>query len=163
LQALCDKEKPNLTDAVVKAIGLPSSEAVSMTMYDDSNVPALVGAGSDTSGGGSTMAAMLDGHAKEFAVGALAVVSLFMVSMIVKKGTPAPIPAPIVEVKQTPRLGADELIAGIVGEEGGTPLDGMELGEDAIKAQHMVEQVSTLVKENPDAAASLVKRWLNRS
>jgi flagellar biosynthesis/type III secretory pathway M-ring protein FliF/YscJ len=109
------------------------------------------------------MAAMLDGHAKEFAVGALAVVSLFMVSMIVKKGTPAPIPAPIVEVKQTPRLGADELIAGIVGEEGGTPLDGMELGEDAIKAQHMVEQVSTLVKENPDAAASLVKRWLNRS
>ena len=35
--------------------------------------------------------------------------------------------------------------------------------EDTIKAQQMVEQVSTMVKENPDAAASLVKRWLNRS
>ena len=42
-------------------------------------------------------------------------------------------------------------------------LDGMELDEDTIKAQQMVEQVATLVKENPDSAANLVKRWLNRN
>jgi flagellar biosynthesis/type III secretory pathway M-ring protein FliF/YscJ len=39
----------------------------------------------------------------------------------------------------------------------------MELDEDSIKAQTMVDQVSTMVKENPDSAAQLVKRWLNRS
>ena len=42
-------------------------------------------------------------------------------------------------------------------------LDGMEVDEDSVKAQHMLSQVSQMVDENPDAAASLVKRWLNRS
>ena len=40
---------------------------------------------------------------------------------------------------------------------------GMELDEDSVKAQQMLNQVSNLVAENPDAAANLVKRWLNRS
>jgi flagellar biosynthesis/type III secretory pathway M-ring protein FliF/YscJ len=39
----------------------------------------------------------------------------------------------------------------------------MELDEDALRAQQMVEQVKTMVSENPDAAANLVKRWLNRT
>ena len=39
----------------------------------------------------------------------------------------------------------------------------MELNEDTIKAQQMVDQVSTLVRENPDAAASLVKRAMSMS
>jgi flagellar biosynthesis/type III secretory pathway M-ring protein FliF/YscJ len=39
----------------------------------------------------------------------------------------------------------------------------MEMDEDAVKAQQMVEQVKTMVKENPDAAANLVKRWLNHA
>ena len=47
--------------------------------------------------------------------------------------------------------------------KGDSMLDGMELDEDAVRAQQMLEQVSTLVEENPDAAATLVKRWLNRS
>ena len=53
----------------------------------------------------------------------------------------------------------------LVGEAGasGATLDGMELDDDAVRAQQMVEQVSTMVKENPEAAASLVKRWLNRA
>ena len=42
-------------------------------------------------------------------------------------------------------------------------LDGMEMDEDTIRSQQMLEQVSNLVKENPDSAASLVKRWLNRA
>jgi flagellar biosynthesis/type III secretory pathway M-ring protein FliF/YscJ len=48
-----------------------------------------------------------------------------------------------------------------VGESGQT-LDGVELDEETVRAQQVVEQVSTLVKENPDSAASLIKRWLNR-
>ena len=163
LQALFTQELPNVQDTVVKTVDLKSPQSLAVTMYDDSSVPLLASTSGDASGGGSNMSAMVGGHAKELAVGALAVVSLFMVSMIVRKGTPAPIAPPVVEVKETPRLDADEVIAGIVGGDSTTPLDGMELNEDTIKAQHMVEQVSTLVKENPDAAAGLVKRWLNRS
>ncbi len=42
-------------------------------------------------------------------------------------------------------------------------LAGMELDEEAVRTQQMLDQVSTMVHEDPDAAATLVKRWLNRS
>jgi flagellar biosynthesis/type III secretory pathway M-ring protein FliF/YscJ len=87
--------------------------------------------------------------------------SLLMVSSIVKKNSPAPpVPIPVVE-QETPQLVGEERLAGIAGH-GDAMLDGMELDEDAVKAHQMVEQVSTMVKEDPDAAANLVKRWLNR-
>ena len=70
--------------------------------------------------------------------------------------------AAAVETNEPITLGGNLVIAGEV-SEGGQTLDGMELDDDAIKAQQMVEQVSTMVKENPDAAANMVKRWLNRS
>jgi flagellar biosynthesis/type III secretory pathway M-ring protein FliF/YscJ len=41
-------------------------------------------------------------------------------------------------------------------------LDGMELDEDSVKAQQMLTQVQSMVGENPDAAAAMVKRWLNQ-
>jgi flagellar biosynthesis/type III secretory pathway M-ring protein FliF/YscJ len=42
-------------------------------------------------------------------------------------------------------------------------LDAMELDEDAVRTQQMLDQVSTMVAENPDGAATLVKRWMNRT
>ena len=45
---------------------------------------------------------------------------------------------------------------------GNAALDGMELNEDDVRTQQMLDQVSTMVKENPDSAAALVKRWLSR-
>ena len=60
-----------------------------------------------------------------------------------------------------PILDATEGLVGEVGE-GKRLLDAMELDEDAVRAQQMLDQVSSMVEENPDAAAGLVKRWLNR-
>jgi flagellar biosynthesis/type III secretory pathway M-ring protein FliF/YscJ len=42
-------------------------------------------------------------------------------------------------------------------------MDGMELDDEALKTQQVIEQVSSMVTENPDAAANLVKRWLQRT
>jgi flagellar biosynthesis/type III secretory pathway M-ring protein FliF/YscJ len=39
----------------------------------------------------------------------------------------------------------------------------MELDEDAVRTQQMLDQVATLVDENPDSAASLVRRWMVRN
>jgi len=64
-------------------------------------------------------------------------------------------------VEPQPLDGAEQLI-GIAGT--GTPtLEAMELGEEEMQGQQMVDQVNSMVKDNPDAAAQLVKRWLNRS
>jgi flagellar biosynthesis/type III secretory pathway M-ring protein FliF/YscJ len=47
--------------------------------------------------------------------------------------------------------------------EGGQALDGIELDDKAVRAQQVVEQVSNLVKENPEVAASMIKKWMSRS
>jgi flagellar biosynthesis/type III secretory pathway M-ring protein FliF/YscJ len=100
-------------------------------------------------------------YGREIALSGLALVSLFMVSMMVKKSAPAPIAVAPTTVSGPPPLMVGEAVAGEA-SEGGSMLDGMELDEDAVKTEQMLDQVSTLVKENPDGAAALVKRWLNR-
>ena len=60
-----------------------------------------------------------------------------------------------------PQLVGGEEVVGEAGD-GETVLGGMELDEDAAKTQQLQEQVSDLVKENPEAAASLIKRWMNK-
>jgi flagellar biosynthesis/type III secretory pathway M-ring protein FliF/YscJ len=42
-------------------------------------------------------------------------------------------------------------------------MEGMELDADQVRTQQMLDQVSTLVQEDPDAAAALVKRWVSRA
>ena len=55
-----------------------------------------------------------------------------------------------------------EAVAGEVGE-GNPMLDAVELDDSAVKSQQMLDQVQQMVQANPDAAANLVKRWLNRT
>ncbi|MDW8261606.1 MAG: hypothetical protein RMJ35_03695, partial [Phycisphaerales bacterium] len=103
---------------------------------------------------------------KEIMIGALAAASLFMISMIVKKGNPQPlqVPQPVQRAPEPDIVAIDgaEPIAGIAGA-GNPTLEGMELNDEELRNQQMVEQVSNMIKENPDSAAQLVKRWLNRS
>lgn len=106
---------------------------------------------------------VLGGHTKEIVLGGLALLSLFMVSMMVRKSGPAPIAVATVPATPvpTPLLVNNESIAGEASESG-VLLDGLELDDDAIQTQQIFTQVSSMVEENPDAAASLMKRWLNK-
>jgi flagellar biosynthesis/type III secretory pathway M-ring protein FliF/YscJ len=85
-----------------------------------------------------------------------------MMSSMVRKATPAPVVAVSAPVQAPSILTAAESLAGEVGMSNAA-LDGMEMDEDAVRTQQMLDQVTTMVKENPEGAASLVKRWLNRS
>jgi flagellar biosynthesis/type III secretory pathway M-ring protein FliF/YscJ len=151
-----------LRKAVATLLVLPSPDKVSIGTYpdvaDEIVTPAIA------SSGLSSVSVIVGGHAKEIALGTLAVMSLFMATMMVRKGTPATVPAAATQqsAPNPATILAGETLAGEA-TSGGALLDGMELNEDTIKAQQMVDQVSTLVRENPDAAASLVKRWLNRN
>lgn len=167
LDAIVASQLPTLREAVMHVAGLQSIDQVTVTAYmDPLPVEGAPVTNSAASSGAGIVALLAGGHAKEIALGALAVMSLFMASMMVRKGQPAPVPAiaatPVSLPGPTPVLSAGEPLAGEAGS-GDPLLDGMELNEDAIKAQQMVDQVSTMVRENPDAAATLVKRWLNRT
>src|SRR5213078_4281979 len=153
-----------LKRAVVKGcVGALTDDALTVSDYADS----LPVSGSAPLAAAAPMSLMLTDHAKEIALGALALVSLFMVSNMVKKGSATPAPALAmaaagVAARPTSTLrGREEAVGEAV--EGESLMEGMELDEESAKAQQMINQVSALVEENPDAAANLVKRWMNRS
>ncbi len=159
------EEFPHIRKIVRRCTDLKNDEDVIVEAYNDTTPPlAAASVTTAAAAGASGITALITGHFKEVGVVVLALFSLFMVSSMVKKGTPQPIIAASapVEVKSTPTLSALSDLAGDV-SEGQAMLDGMELDDDSVRSQQMVEQVSTLVKENPDAAASLVKRWLSHA
>ena len=163
-QAFID-EQLRLKRAIVKGcVGALADESITVADYADS----LPAAGTATLAAATPMSLMLTDHAKEIALGALALVSLFMVSNMVKKGSATPAPAlamatgGVVAARgPSPLPGREEAVGEAV--EGDPLMEGMELDEESAKAQQMINQVSALVEENPDAAANLVKRWMNRS
>lgn len=159
LAPLIEAELPKIRTDVLKCTGLQSEKDVSVETYTDPT-PIVATAAAQVS---PLSMSSIGGHSKEIALGGLAVMSLFMVSMMVRKGLVVPAVAMAAPVAgPTPTLGSGEMLAGEA-SAGGAMLDGMELDEEAVRSQQMLEQVSTMVKENPDAAATLVKRWLNRT
>ncbi|MGN6367270.1 MAG: flagellar M-ring protein FliF C-terminal domain-containing protein [Phycisphaerae bacterium] len=44
--------------------------------------------------------------------------------------------------------------------EGEAVLTGIELDDETLQSRKMVDEVSTMIKENPENAASLIKRWM---
>jgi flagellar biosynthesis/type III secretory pathway M-ring protein FliF/YscJ len=155
LEPLLTAELPKIRNEVKKCTHIASDDDISVEPYTDVMPAALLAASQTTSvaarGGGNAVTAMLSDHYKEIGVGVLALMSLFMVSGMVKKSAAAPaVAAPPIELGEAPALAAAEEIAG-------------EMDADALKSQQMVEQVSAMVKDDPDAAANLVKRWLNKS
>jgi flagellar biosynthesis/type III secretory pathway M-ring protein FliF/YscJ len=167
VQSVIDVEMPRISAQVANCALLKGPEVVAASAYYD-QIPTPPEPAAATAGG--TVTAILTSHTKEVALAALACISLFMVSMIVKKSSPAATALAgaaggaggAATAAATRLLDGGELVAGEAGS--GKPLlDGMELDENAVRTQQMLDQVSTLVDENPEAAASLVRRWMNRS
>ena len=167
IEAWFQRQLPGWQKIVRSNVGLASAEDVSIGLYTDLMPPAVAGlaGGAAQAAGVSTasVVAIAGSHSREIMLGGLAVVSLFMVSMMVRRAGPAVVaPAGVQQTIPMPVLDATEALAGEVGE-GRSMLDAMELDEDAVRAQQMVDQVAAMVEDNPDAAAGLVKRWMSRT
>ena len=158
LQPLIDAELVSIKKQVLGCISKTPPDKVEVDPYYD-YLPA--GDSLAQPAVASSIPVAITGHVKEIALGFLAVVSLFMVSMMVRKSTPAPvvIAKPDRAVQQA--SGPEDLATEV--NEGIQTMDGMEVDDDSIRTQQMIGQVSNMVKENPDGAANLVKRWLNRA
>lgn len=160
LDAFIKSELDTLCKLVVKGLNLPSAEGVAMGVYYDAPpaappTPELAGV---------AQSSLVSGYGKQVMLGVLAAISLFMVATMVKKGTPAPaIPiaaSPTIDRGPMTLNGLGEL-AGMVNDESSGTLDGVEVDEQQLKNHRVVEQVSALVKDDPDAAAQLIKRWMS--
>jgi flagellar biosynthesis/type III secretory pathway M-ring protein FliF/YscJ len=158
LAAYTDKELAQIRSEVKGCAVFPSDDALFVGAYTDITPPEVPVAQASAA---SPVTATLGRHTKEIGVGALAVVSLFMVSMMVRKGVPPTTVLQPAEENEPQTLQASEAVVGSAADTGAS-LDGMELDEDTVKAQQMLDQVQQMVGSNPDAAANLVKRWMNR-
>jgi flagellar M-ring protein FliF len=160
LLPLIQEESIKLRDGIAHCVAVAKPTDVFVDTYVDA-APTLA-VQPATASSSSAVSLLVSGHAREIALGVLAVMSLFMASMMVRKSAPSPVPALRVAEPAPSSLLPGELIAGEA-VSGDPMMDGMELNEEAVKSRQVVDQVSTMVRENPDAAAALVKRWLSRT
>ncbi len=181
LQQASVAEVARVRQKVAGVVGLsPTADRLSVDTFADGQNLADLTLAAAAGPAVSTSAAALGGlavHAKEIGVGVLAVVSLAMMFQMARKSNVA---LPIGQMPSLAGMGMPSMSYGgggdddDEGDERPTPtvsqaemlvggMEGMELDADTLRTQQMLDQVSTLVKEDPDAAAALVKRWVSRA
>ncbi len=171
IQTFTTAKLDKIREGVKLVANLKSNDSVSVDSYEDLPPEILTTA---TATLPSAAITTVGGHAKEIAIAILAMVSLFLMASMVRKVTPATIVMPqlagmggaggggggVMSTADAALFGGEAVAAEVGGAD--AALDGMELNVDDVRTQQMLDQVSTMVKENPDNAAALVKRWLSR-
>ncbi len=94
-------------------------------------------------------------------LGALALVPLFLMLRMVRKAT-APQPLPSVEelAGVPPSLPVDDDVMGEAAADE-NEMSGVEVDESELRYRKIAQQISELVKENPEEASALMRRWVN--
>ncbi|MFQ6049226.1 MAG: hypothetical protein ACE5K7_07670, partial [Phycisphaerae bacterium] len=145
---------------------------VQVSMYYDSGVGAAV---AEVASAGTDLLGLARSYARQLGLGALAVVSLFMLLLLARR-------APAGELAG--EAGLQPSLAGVGGGPAGqaqrlniltaeTPpvgdvpprsgvLIGRELDETTVRTREMIEQLAQMVREDPAGAAGLVRRWLDK-
>ncbi|MGA2498507.1 MAG: flagellar M-ring protein FliF C-terminal domain-containing protein [Tepidisphaeraceae bacterium] len=161
LETFTKDELRSLTKGARSCLGLATDDGVAADVFWDLMPVAGSPAASPAAVATSSIALALTDHAKEVALGVLALISLFMVSNIVKKNAPVPVAAVRAPAPAPRELNPREEAVGEA-SEGVTALEGVELNDEEALGHQMQKQVADMVATDPDAAATLVKRWLNR-
>ena len=172
--AVMAAELAKFKQVVMLAIGLESPQddlRVSVTNY--SGGPMMATGGGDWDGSGesgaseSNIAGLVFRYGKHIAVSALALISLFMVLMMVRKSA-GPVDLTKEEVSglmsvssPTDALGLEDSHISDDEETDGL-LSGMEMDDNSIRSQQILQQIREMVKKSPDTATDLVSRWMNR-
>jgi len=160
LDKLFQSQRVEIANKVLPIIGVEDTKFVEVGRYHDDPVAATASA---VVAGTGAFDGSIVGYAKPAGLAVLAVSSLMMVLMMMRKaasGVGGAVLEEKEEIKQPPPILDTEV--GPVGEAGRTDgvLQGMEVDEETVRVRKMAEQVASLVKEDPDAAAALVKQWM---
>ena len=160
LDPLIEQQTAKIRNEVAACTGIANPAAIAVEPYPDLLLaqmqPPVVPVAAATS-----VVQFVGGYGKQLVLGGLAVASLVMASMIARRGADG---AATVSTAGGSLDSDDEDEPAAPGyDELGSP-DGLmfarEMDPDALQEQQIIEQVGILVKENPDAAANLIRRWV---
>ena len=175
VEAVTQRTLPEIKKRVMHVVGLVGSEGDDRVVVDTYWAGGLtsqtvgpdgmpLGTAGVVSGGFSAFAGS---HAKEIGVSALALVSLFMVLMMVRKAhgpidmTEEEAAAIMTMTGQPPVDALSVEDSNLVDEEGGAAvLAGMELDDDSVQSHQILQQIREMVQESPDVASNLVSKWI---
>lgn len=140
----------------------PGTVVVSMIPVPLGLAEAVGGVGGATKAGGlgaiGTLA--MGGWVKTAALGALAVISLAMMMLMVRKASkPVAMPSAAELVGIPPALATGSDLVGEA-EEGDTAMLGIEVDDETLKTQKMLEEVTQMVQDKPSETAALFNRWV---
>jgi len=166
-------------DRAATAIGITEENGIWVDWFDDTIVlrstdPVMLTSNRDG------MAALVAQYAKQGMLALVAIGALGMMLMMVRRAVPAKAEADVNSNvffggaangngngrrRRNDRGQLEVTDDDVVGEanEGDAVLTGIELDDETLQSRKMVDEVSTMIKENPENAASLVKRWLAKS
>ena len=150
--------------------GDPADVAVMVSMLSD---VAMTGGGTGGGGfglggsagsaGGGWMGLAGGGLIDKAVLGVLALVSLAMMAMLVRKATKrTELPTAEELVGIPPALQADGDLYGEA-DEGDVAMSGIELDEEQVRSSKMLEQVGELVSASPETASVLLQSWIAAS
>ena len=149
--------------------GDPADVAVTVSMLSDVAMTGTPGQAGGLGlggglGGGTGLLGLTGGGIIDTAVlGVLAVVSLAMMALLVRKATRrVELPSAEDLVGIPPALQVDGDLYGEA-DEGDVPMSGIELDEEQVRSSKMLEQVGELVNSSPEAAATLLQSWISAS
>ena len=179
LKTIIDRELPGLKEAVMLAIGLAGSEyedhVVVGTYWAGGVVPQNTGPAGPNAGNAAEasaaagIAGMATRYGKHIAISALAMISMFMVLRMVRKAgattdmTETEAVTLMADGKRPPSALSIEESNVPEGEDAGGLLAGLELEEGAVRSQQMLQQIRDMVQESPEAAATLVGKWVGEN
>jgi len=123
--------------------------------------PSRLMAALDQSPQSATMTDVLDSRwVKPVGLGLLALLSLAIMFGMVRKASQRPAMPSVEELAGVPpQLDSEEELIGEAAESE-AEMGGMEVDEAEIRNRKLTEQISDLIKANPDEAARLVSRWV---
>ncbi|MCL2640979.1 MAG: hypothetical protein FWD53_09060 [Phycisphaerales bacterium] len=168
-------------DRAATAIGITEENGVWVDWFDDTiELRPAEASIALASMGGSGMPALVAQYAKQGILALVALGALGMMLMMVRRAVPVSAEADVSPAvffggatngnangrrRRNERGQFEVTDEDVVGEanEGDAVLTGIELDDETLQSRKMVDEVSTMIKENPENAASLVKRWLAKS
>jgi flagellar M-ring protein FliF len=165
LQAVEEGEFSKIEEAVMRVINAEDRSVVAVASFPDLGLSiggVLPGAEPSEAATAGAVGGVLRAYGPQLGLLVLAACSLLLMLMIVRRASRPPEGHGVAETGfEMFHAGEVPTVGGDAASAGSDPLVGHELNEEEYRRKQVAEQVTQLVDDHPEMAASLVQSWIH--